>query len=286
MQHRTVQSVESQRILYTPSSFARESLLHLQEVGTLRALQPHTSRRDDLHSFLCFLVEEGEGQLSWEGEKLPLHRGDVVFIDCRRGYAHSTGLPGKSLWTLKWCHFYGPTMASIYEKYRQRGGSPVIRGADSGRYSLLLEELYAIAASNDYIRDMRINEKLSQLLTTLMESSWNREGRVQDPRKMDIRRVKNYLDEHFREKITLESVAARFFVDKHYLARRFKAEYGTTVTQHIHHLRITQAKWMLRFTDKTVERIGLECGAGELTYFSRLFKKLEGVSPSEYRSRW
>ena len=75
-------------------------------------------------------------------------------------------------------------------------------------------------------------------------------------------------------------------MDKHYLARRFKAEYGTTVTQHIHHLRITQAKWMLRFTDKTVERIGLECGAGELTYFSRLFKKLEGVSPSEYRSLW
>lgn len=280
------QSVDSRRILYTPSAFARDSLLHLQEVGTLRALQPHTSRREDLRSYLCFLVEEGEGQLSWEGEDHPLSSGDVVFIDCRRGYAHSTGLPGRPLWRLKWCHFDGPTMASIYEKYCQRGGSPVIRGADSIRYRLLLEELYAVAASNDYIRDMRINEKLGQLLTVLMETSWNREARVQEPRKMDIRRIKSYLDEHFREKITLESVAARFYVDKHYLARRFRAEYGTTVTQYIHHLRITEAKWMLRFTDKTVERIGLECGAGELTYFSRLFKKLEGMSPTEYRSRW
>ena len=280
------QSVDSQRILYTPSSFARESLMHLQEVGTLRALQPHTSRREDLDSFLCFLVEEGAGQLTWAGETFPLEQGDVVFIDCRRGYAHATGLPGKPLWRLKWCHFHGPTMASVYEKYRQRGGAPVIRGADRDRYSHLLDTLYSTAASNDYIRDMRINEKLCQMLTLLMESSWSREGRVQDPRKMDIRRIKAYLDDRFREKITLESVAAHFYVDKHYLARRFKAEYGTTVTQYIHRLRVTRAKWMLRFTDMTVEQIGLECGAGELTYFSRLFKKLEGISPSEYRSRW
>lgn len=283
MQQRPVQSVESQRILYTPSAFARESLLHLQEAGTLRALQPHTSRREDLRSFLCFLVCRGSGSLSWEGEDHPLGPGDVVFVDCSRGYAHSTA---GDLWTLKWCHFDGPTMVSVYEKYRQRGGSPVIRGADAGRYGELLDQLYSIAASNDYIRDMRINETLSQLLTLLMETSWNREGRVLDPRKMDIRRVKSYLDAHFREKITLESVAAHFYVDKHYLARRFKAEYGTTVTHHIHHLRITQAKWMLRFTDKTVEQIGLECGAAELPYFSRLFKKLEGISPTEYRSRW
>ena len=280
------QSVESQRILYTPSSFARESLVHLQEVGSLRALSAHTSRRQDLGSYLCFVVEEGEGRLRWEGEDHPLGPGDVVFVDCRRGYAHSTGLPGKPLWSLRWCHFSGPNMAEVYAKYCQRGGPPVIRGADARRYSALFRELYDIAGSADYIRDMRINEKLCSLLTLLMESSWNRENRIREPRKMDIHQVRSYLDEHFREKVTLESVAGRFFVDKHYLARRFRAEYGTTVTQYIHHLRITEAKWMLRFTDKTVEEIGLSCGAGELPYFSRLFKKLEGISPTEYRSLW
>lgn len=281
-----VPTVESQRILYTPSPFARESLVHLQEVGALRALAPHTSRREDLQSYLCFLVESGEGQLSWQGEEHPLSPGDVVFVDCRRGYAHSTGLPGKPLWSLRWCHFSGPTLDGVYGKYCQRGGGPVIRDGDPGRYRLLLEEIYDIAASEDYIRDMRLNEKLCQLLTLLMESSWNRERQVREPRKMDIRQVKAYLDGHFREKITLESVAVRFFVDKHHLARRFRSEYGTTVTQYIHRLRITEAKWMLRFTDKTVEEIGLSCGAGELPYFSRLFKQLEGVSPTGYRNLW
>lgn len=279
-------SVDSRRVLYTPSPFARANLLWLQEVGSLQALAAHTSRREGLQSFLCFLVTDGQGKLSWEGEEYALTQGDVVFLDCRRGYAHSTGASGEPLWSLKWCHFFGPAMAAVYAKYCERGGKPVIRGASSDVYRRLFDELYAIASSDDYIRDMRINEKLSTLLTLLMESSWHRESRVVVPRKMDIQHIKNYLDDHYLEKITLESVAAHFFVDKHYLARRFKEQYGTTVTSYLHRARITRAKWMLRFTDKSVERIGLECGIGELSYFSRVFKKLEGVSPTEFRSLW
>lgn len=48
-------SVQSSRILYTPSTFARTSLLHLQEVGSLQAIHPHTSTRTDLVSFLFFV---------------------------------------------------------------------------------------------------------------------------------------------------------------------------------------------------------------------------------------
>ena len=59
-------SVNSSRIIYTPSTFARTSLLHLQEVGSLQAIHPHTSKRSDLVSFLCFIVLSGEGELSYE----------------------------------------------------------------------------------------------------------------------------------------------------------------------------------------------------------------------------
>lgn len=60
-------SVESERILYTPSTFARSSLLHLQEVGSLKAISAHTSSRKDLVSFLCFVVLDGCGELAYEG---------------------------------------------------------------------------------------------------------------------------------------------------------------------------------------------------------------------------
>lgn len=83
-------SVQSSRILYTPSPFARSSLLHLQEVGSLTAIKPHTSKREKLQSYLCFMVEDGEGELVYEGKKYELKAGDVVFIDCRKAYSHST----------------------------------------------------------------------------------------------------------------------------------------------------------------------------------------------------
>ena len=305
-------SVRSSRILYTPSPFARSSLLHLQEVGSLTAIRPHTSKREKLQSYLCFMVEDGEGELVYEGKKYELRSGDVVFIDCRKAYSHSTGNTHGScdrhsadedsvsdnLWFLRWCHFYGPSMPAIYAKYCERGGLPVIRGADMAhgddmgrgadvsQYSIIISDIYTLASSSDYIRDMRINGKLNDLLTLLMESSWHREAHTNAPKKMDISLVKSFLDEHYKEKLSLESVASHFFIDKHYLARLFKEQYGVTLVTYLQQVRITHAKRMLRFTDKSIEEIGLECGIGELNYFSRVFKKLEGVSPSEFRRVW
>ena len=322
-------SVQSSRILYTPSPFARSSLLHLQEVGSLTAIKPHTSKREKLQSYLCFMVEDGEGELVYEGKKYDLKSGDVVFIDCRKAYSHSTGLnPNAGLWSLRWCHFYGPSMPAIYAKYCERGGLPVIRGGDMARgadvsreadmargddmargadmgrgvdmgrgadasrgadvsqYSTIISDIYTLASSSDYIRDMRINGKLNDLLTLLMESSWHREAHTNAPKKMEISQVKSFLDEHYKEKLSLESVASHFFIDKHYLARLFKEQYGVTLVTYLQQVRITHAKRMLRFTDQSIEEIGLECGIGELNYFSRVFKKLEGVSLSEFRRVW
>jgi len=278
------------RILYTPSPFARVNLLHLQEAGRLTALVPHTSQREKLQSCLCFVVLDGSGQLSYGNQAYPLSKGDVVFIDCQKPYAHSTGDGRKKLWTLQWCHFYGPSLAAIYAKYQERGGQPVVRPGDISPYTKLLGEVYALASSDDYIRDMRINEKLNMLLTYLMGESWHPgENRGKDGAygaKRDVWQVKAYVDEHYKEKITLDLVAEKFFINKYYLARLFKEQYGMPLNTYLQQVRITHAKHMLRFTDEKVEAIGLECGVGELSYFSRIFKKVEGVSPKEYRSMW
>ena len=108
-------SVTSSRILYTPSTFARTSLLHLQEVGLLQAIHQHTSTRTNLTSFLCFVVLSGTGSLTYEGTTYELSAGDCVFIDCRKAYSHSTS---EDLWSLQWCHFYAPSLPAVYEKYK------------------------------------------------------------------------------------------------------------------------------------------------------------------------
>ena len=293
-------SVSSSRIIYTPSTFARTSLLHLQEVGSLQAIHPHTSKRSDLVSFLCFVVLAGEGELSYEGQTYQLHSGDCVFIDCRKAYSHSTGYSGgegsndhttvenksTNLWSLQWCHFYAPSLPAVYEKYKERGGRPVFHPDDLTPFTSLLTDLYNLASSSDYIRDMRINEKLGTLLTLLMEQSWHPESVTVSRKRMELTAVKEYLDEHYTEKLTLDDLAEKFFINKFYLSKIFKETYGTTVNNYLISKRITRAKQLLRFTDMTVDEIGAAVGMADANYFSRMFRKVEGISPREYRKQW
>lgn len=276
--------VHSSRILYTPSPFARASLLHLQEVGSLQARQPHDSARKDLASYLFFVVERGSGALEYGGQHHQLAAGDCVFLDCQKPYLHRTG---EDLWTLRWVHFFGPNMGAIYRKYEERGGQPVFQAGQPTRFSHLLQELYRLASSDDYVRDMQIYGKLVELLTLLMEESWHPgSARVTHGKKQNLQEIKEYLDAHYTEKITLDDLAERFYINKFYLTRVFKEQFGQSVTSYLVQLRITQAKRMLRFTDCSIESIAQECGLNDANYFSRLFKKVEGIPPGEFRRQW
>lgn len=281
----SIDSVSSNRIIYTPSTFARTSLLHLQEIGSLTALRPHSSRRANLVSYLFFMVKDGCGVLEYDGRDYALTPGSCVFIDCRKLYSHTTD---ENLWTLLWCHFYGLSMANIYAKYIERGGQPVFWPIKNNIEELesCWHRLWETANSSDYIRDMKINEHLNSLLTLLMQESWNPENRREGKKRQSCVEVKAYLDEHYTEKLTLDELARLFYLDKYYLSKCFKEEYGVTINQYLLQVRITKAKQMLRFTDEKLEAIGLACGIGEAAYFARAFKKVEGISPKEYREMW
>lgn len=278
------QPVDSTRILYTPSTFAKSSLLHLQEAGELQAKMPHTNQRSNLASYLFFIVLRGEGTLTYEGSAHSLREGDCVFIDCRRPYAHATS---GALWALKWAHFDGPNMVGVYQKYLERGGKCRFHPENAERYTELLSTIYQTAVSTDYVRDMRINELLSRLLTLLMEASWSPiSAKKAASERHVLRDVKGYLDENFAKKIALDELAERFFINKFYLTRIFKEQYGYSVVNYIMVLRIARAKQLLRFSDSSMEKIGEACGMPDANYFSRVFRRVEGTSPSEYRKQW
>ena len=276
--------VTSNRILYTPSAFAKSSLLHLQEIGSLTARRAHTSSRSNLASYLFFTVVSGAGTLEYGDKRYSLHIGDCVFIDCRSPYSHTTD--PDDLWTLQWCHFYGPTMSSVYQKYCERGGRPVFMPSDSTPIFGVLNNLTDVANSNDYMRDMKINEHLSTLVRLIMAQSWHPEDKQLPSKRASVLEVKKYLDEHYCERINLEDLCNQFYISKYYLTHSFKEQFGLSITSYLQILRITKAKQLLRFSSKTVEEIGYETGIGAPAYFSRVFKEVEGVSPSIYREQW
>lgn len=275
--------VSSDRVLYTPSSFARSSLLHLQECGSLTALKPHTSSRENLASYLFFSVVTGEGTLVYGGKEYKLRAGSCVFIDCRKPYSHSTE---QLLWTIFWCHFNGPAMGSVYDKYVERGGRPAFVPDSIELFNSTLLELLSTARSSDYMRDMLINEQLSTLIRLIMSYSWHPEDKKATPKRTSVTEVKDYLDQHYAERVSLDDLSSRFFIDKYYLAKTFKSQYGLPISTYVQNIRITKAKQLLRFSSKTVEEIGYEVGLENPAYFSRVFKNVEGVSPKIYREQW
>lgn len=277
-------TVSSNRILYTAGSFARSSLLHLQEIGELQAIREHTSSRSGLQSFLFFIVVSGSGKLIYAEREFTLSPNSCVFVDCRNAYSHTTD--PENLWTLRWCHFNGPTMTSIYNKYCERGGRPVFIPHDSEPLLRVLSELLSVAKSSDYMRDMIINEHLSTLTRLIMSESWHPEDKALPVKKASVMDVKKYLDEKYGEKITLEDLCKRFYISKFYLTHSFKEQFGVSITNYLLSVRITHAKQLLRFSSKSIEEIGYETGIGAPAYFSRVFKDVEGVPPSIFRGQW
>lgn len=287
----TNECVSSKRTIYTCSPFARSSLLFLQETGTLQAKRPHVSSRQNLQSYLFFVVLDGSGWLEYNGVMYELCESDVCFIDCRKGYSQSSS---ETLWHLSWCHWSGNNMPAVYNKWTERGGKPVFHLDDPAPFVSLLDELYATVSSEDFVRDIHINEHLTKLVSLLMEQTVYDENMVyQDGAlafeittradRIDVREVKSYIDSHYKETLSLEGLADQTFVNKNYLARLFKEMFGMSVGGYIQLVRIEKAKELLRFTDMGIEKIGYECDYNDLNYFNRAFKKVEGCSPSEFR---
>lgn len=99
-----------------------------------------------------------------------------------------------------------------------------------------------------------------------------------------IPQVIRYITEHFSEPLTLEDIAAEFFVSKSYLNRHFKAYTNSTVYAYIMALRLTHARRMLREGILAVEA-GRECGFSDYSTFYKAFKTQTGLSPQQFKSR-
>ncbi len=275
--------VQSNRVLYTPSTFAKNNLFYAQEIGTLQALALHTSKRSQLASYLFFCVKSGAGMLTYDNVSYSLSAGDCVFLDCNKAYSHTTS---EHLWCLQWIHFDGPNMNKIYDRFFSENNSPVFRVSHIQPYENLLTEIQNITLNKEAVRDMLICEKITGLLAQIVMDCNHSTIDVPAEKTNTIKNIKSYLDENFQKKISLDELSKLFYIDKYYLSRRFKQCYGSTVISYLQQVRITHAKHLLRFSALSIEEIAYECGTDDANYFARLFKKVEGISPSDFRRSW
>lgn len=132
--------------------------------------------------------------------------------------------------------------------------------------------------------DQLIKLRLETLLISLIRDSKKLQQSSEDiiDEITDIENIHQYICEHYTEKILLDNICFIFGTNKTTLCSSFKKKYNSTILNYINHLRIKDAKALLRKNELSVTEISEMLGFNSIHYFCRVFKKTTGQSPKEY----
>lgn len=96
--------------------------------------------------------------------------------------------------------------------------------------------------------------------------------------------ILKYIDTYYYEKIDLELLSKKFFFSREYISKQFKKNLGENFVEYITRLRLGKAKELLYDDSLKLQNISCMTGFNDLSYFSKVFKKQYGLSPTEYRA--
>lgn len=126
---------------------------------------------------------------------------------------------------------------------------------------------------------VQFKEIIVKVITT---TSQHLQNIVQNKNKIILDTLK-YIDNHYKENITLLDIADTVHMNSSYLSRIFKEHTGTTIIATLNHKKIEKSKELLLYSDMKIYEIAETIGINDTTYFSHFFKKYTGVSPKEYK---
>ncbi len=143
---------------------------------------------------------------------------------------------------------------------------------------------------NDFIAPMDEEGRLSlslweQELTNSMLKLSRLLQEKEHQNKNVIYEIARYIGNHYDQDITLQDISAHFYLSREYISRWFKQEFQENITEYISRKRMDKAKVLLANRHMRIAEIAKIVGYQDEKYFSKVFKKLEGLSPNEYRKK-
>jgi two-component system response regulator YesN len=141
-----------------------------------------------------------------------------------------------------------------------------------------LEGLYGLIEKCVSIDEMNSLLKESAMSVSQKVNNYNNKSI-----KLILRKAVEYIQTHYHEQVTLNEVAECTYVSTYYISRMFKREMGKNFVDYLNEIRIEKAKEMLKDVKYKTYEVAESVGIPDAHYFSRLFKKHVGVTPTEYR---
>lgn len=167
--------------------------------------------------------------------------------------------------------YINKNFANLYNEFRKR-------------MSIHSDTLGAIGFYDEIKKRKSILEKQEYTLE-LMESDWKKNVILYTGNNIEISKALQYVHLHYAEELSLKQIADLVGLSENYFSSLFKQEMGENLIAYINRVRIQYAKEMLRSETMKVYEIAEKVGYRNTTYFSTIFKKVTGMSISEFKSR-
>ncbi len=233
------------------------------------------------HSFTeLFYVLGGKGQFQVQSAIFPVREGDLVLVEPNTEHTE-TSLDTSPLEYIV-LGIDGITLPLSEQPYH-------LLNFPSGAHDLLtqlrgiLRETGEQAPGYELVCQSYLNILLVQVARQI---GIRTDGAVPLSGGRDSTAARRYIDMHYRENLTLDTVAEAVHISKYHLAHIFRREYGVSPIHYMLELRLQECRELLRTTDYPVALIARMTGFSSPSYFSQRFGKAEGMTPAQYRQQY
>ncbi len=233
--------------------------------GGQLSCSPGWIRKLHSHSFFqMIIVYKGEMSVSLDGLEFSARTGDIVCYAC--DIPHQEQNVSKEKLEIIYLDWSGP----------ERNFPPLLHDR-RGRVRIMAEWLLSDNRNSLYRDQEKIEDNLMQSL--LDEVERNCSGQVD----AFVERVKDYMNDHLDEKLTLESIADDFGMNKYTFLRTYKKLSGLTPMEELNRLRVGRARDLIISTDLSLKEIAELCGMNNEYNLSRVIHKALNVPPGYFR---
>lgn len=274
---------ESEWLIVSAQQETKEHLLYVQEVGDFIAHEKYFTTREGLPSYLIKYTISGEGYLSYNSQTEYIPQGSFFWIDCQNPQHYLTS-PRTHEWRVVWVHFYGGESTYLYQKFLHLNGGNIGRLPPNNTVAQNMYSLISLYREQPpQSADILASSLVLQIISECVSSAARDDGSVQS---RYVRQAQDYLTANYKKKISLDDLAEAISLNKFYLQKLFLQETGLTPNHFLTNTRISRAKELLRMTKMPVSTIAEETGIENTSYFIRIFRRYEELTPSEFRRIW
>lgn len=284
-----------QRLIVLPFNIIEKALtnpltsgLAIHSMGYFPKAGNHYIERDNgCGEYLLIYCTKGEGWYWLNGKHHKVTANHFFILPAEQPHRYGSGEDDP--WYIYWIHFKGAKAKYIYEKLP--GLYPIDVGKDSridDRISFFEELISALELGNDDEIINYANMSLSHLMSTFLyvQSYHNVKLRKKgEQNTFFISLATHYMNEHIEKKITLNEIASHFGYSESHFYRLFLKEIHYSPMNYFLHLKIERACQLLVHTGMKINQISFKLGFEDPYYFSRMFTKIVGASPKNYRNR-